>query len=175
MTSCVHVQSSPWRRPLLTVATSLLPVYLSPVSSFSMCFSLPVGTSHSSQSVQSALVRHSPARGSVVSQSSSFRFSSRHSSLRTSVTGLEPCRSSSSQLSLRTLQLRLGSGPAPDTPQPSGSLSTHSIPPCKRHTHTLAGTTLQTQTEPRPCGLQQFSPTHAACSSLAPLVEPIEH
>ncbi|XP_036431131.1 pecanex-like protein 1 isoform X1 [Colossoma macropomum] len=98
-----------------------------------------LGTSHSSQSVQSALVRHSPARGSVVSQSSSFRFSSRHSSLRTSVTGLEPCRSSSSQLSLRTLQLRLGSGPAPDTPQPSGSLSTHSIPPCKRHTHTLAG------------------------------------
>uniref|UniRef100_A0A8B9RD16 Pecanex-like protein n=1 Tax=Astyanax mexicanus TaxID=7994 RepID=A0A8B9RD16_ASTMX len=100
-----------------------------------------LGTSHSSQSVQSALVRHSPARGSVVSQSSSFRFSSRHSSLRTSATGLEPCRSSSSQLSLRTLQLRLGSGPAPDTPQPSSSMSTHSIPPCKRHTHTLAGNT----------------------------------
>uniref|UniRef100_A0A8B9KF20 Pecanex-like protein n=1 Tax=Astyanax mexicanus TaxID=7994 RepID=A0A8B9KF20_ASTMX len=103
--------------------------------------SISHGTSHSSQSVQSALVRHSPARGSVVSQSSSFRFSSRHSSLRTSATGLEPCRSSSSQLSLRTLQLRLGSGPAPDTPQPSSSMSTHSIPPCKRHTHTLAGNT----------------------------------
>ncbi|XP_066534602.1 pecanex-like protein 1 isoform X2 [Hoplias malabaricus] len=111
-----------------------------------------LGTSHSSQSVHSGVIRQSPARGSVVSQSSSFRFS-RHSSLRTSVTGLEPCRSSSSQLSLRTLQLRLGSGPAsgsgtgsasgpgptPDTPQPSNSLSTHSIPPCKRHTHTLAG------------------------------------
>uniref|UniRef100_A0A8B9RD27 Pecanex-like protein n=1 Tax=Astyanax mexicanus TaxID=7994 RepID=A0A8B9RD27_ASTMX len=110
-----------------------------------------VSTSHSSQSVQSALVRHSPARGSVVSQSSSFRFSSRHSSLRTSATGLEPCRSSSSQLSLRTLQLRLGSGPAPDTPQPSSSMSTHSIPPCKRHTHTLAGNTSCPNTHTHAC------------------------
>ncbi|XP_031703145.1 pecanex-like protein 1 isoform X4 [Anarrhichthys ocellatus] len=94
-----------------------------------------LGTSQSSQSVQSGLVRHSPARASVASQSSSYRYSSsRHSSLRTSTTGLEPCRrSSTSQLSLRTLptslQLRLGS-----TSDPSASLSSHSIPPCKRHT-----------------------------------------
>ncbi|XP_030627629.1 pecanex-like protein 1 isoform X3 [Chanos chanos] len=101
-----------------------------------------LGTSQSSQSVQSGLVRHSPARASVASQSSSYRYSSsRHSSLRTSTTGLEPCRrSSTSQLSLRTLptslQLRLGSGPspAPDPAGPSSSLSSHSIPPCKRHT-----------------------------------------
>ncbi|XP_062378734.1 LOW QUALITY PROTEIN: pecanex-like protein 1 [Sardina pilchardus] len=128
-----------------------------------------IGTSHSSQSVQSALVRHSPARASVASQSSSScRYgSSRHSSLRTSATGLEPCRrSSSSQLSLRTLptslQLRLGTAPPPGPAVeplppggggggaggagggrgggggggggPSGSLSSHSIPACKRHT-----------------------------------------
>ncbi|XP_047466684.1 pecanex-like protein 1 isoform X2 [Mugil cephalus] len=97
-----------------------------------------LGTSQSSQSVQSGLVRHSPARASVASQSSSYRYSSsRHSSLRTSTTGLEPCRrSSTSQLSLRTLptslQLRLGS--TSDPSGPSGSLSSHSIPPCKRHT-----------------------------------------
>uniref|UniRef100_A0A8D3BWB3 Pecanex-like protein n=1 Tax=Scophthalmus maximus TaxID=52904 RepID=A0A8D3BWB3_SCOMX len=94
--------------------------------------------SQSSQSVQSGLVRHSPARASVASQSSSYRYSSsRHSSLRTSTTGLEPCRrSSTSQLSLRTLptslQLRLGS--TSDPAGPSASLSSHSIPPCKRHT-----------------------------------------
>ncbi|XP_054861744.1 pecanex-like protein 1 isoform X3 [Amphiprion ocellaris] len=98
----------------------------------------PLGTSQSSQSVQSGLVRHSPARASVASQSSSYRYSSsRHSSLRTSTTGLEPCRrSSTSQLSLRTLptslQLRLGS--TSDPAGPSASLSSHSIPPCKRHT-----------------------------------------
>ncbi|XP_071354901.1 pecanex-like protein 1 isoform X5 [Trachinotus anak] len=98
----------------------------------------PLGTSQSSQSVQSGLVRHSPARASVASQSSSYRYSSsRHSSLRTSTTGLEPCRrSSTSQLSLRTLptslQLRLGS--TSDPAGPSVSLSSHSIPPCKRHT-----------------------------------------
>ncbi|KAF7201261.1 pecanex-like protein 1 isoform X1 [Nothobranchius furzeri] len=97
-----------------------------------------LGTSQSSQSVQSGLVRHSPARASMVSQSSSYRYSSsRHSSLRTSATGLEPCRrSSTSQLSLRTLptslQLRLGS--SSDPAGPSSSLSSHSIPPCKRHT-----------------------------------------
>ncbi|XP_074515910.1 pecanex-like protein 1 isoform X3 [Sebastes fasciatus] len=97
-----------------------------------------LGTSQSSQSVQSGLVRHSPARASVASQSSSYRYSSsRHSSLRTSTTGLEPCRrSSTSQLSLRTLptslQLRLGS--TSDPAGPSASLSSHSIPPCKRHT-----------------------------------------
>ncbi|XP_075879433.1 pecanex-like protein 1 isoform X2 [Nelusetta ayraudi] len=97
-----------------------------------------LGTSQSSQSVQSGLVRHSPARASVASQSSSYRYgSSRHSSLRTSATGLEPCRrSSTSQLSLRavptTLQLRLGS--TSDPAGPSSSLSSHSIPPCKRHT-----------------------------------------
>ncbi|XP_029586819.1 pecanex-like protein 1 [Salmo trutta] len=98
------------------------------------------GTSQSSQSVQSGLVHHSPARASVTSQSSSYRYnSSRHSSLRTSATGLEPCRrSSTSQLSLRTLptslQLRLGSGSSSDPAGPSASLSSHSIPPCKRHT-----------------------------------------
>ncbi|KAM9708466.1 pecanex-like protein 1 isoform 1-T1 [Menidia menidia] len=97
-----------------------------------------LGTSQSSQSVQSGLVRHSPARASMASQSSSYRYSSsRHSSLRTSTTGLEPCRrSSTSQLSLRTLptslQLRLGS--TSDPAGPSSSLSSHSIPPCKRHT-----------------------------------------
>ncbi|XP_006798652.1 pecanex-like protein 1 isoform X7 [Neolamprologus brichardi] len=97
-----------------------------------------LGTSQSSQSVQSGLVRHSPARASVASHSSSYRYgSSRHSSLRTSTTGLEPCRrSSTSQLSLRTLptslQLRLGS--TSDPAGPSASLSSHSIPPCKRHT-----------------------------------------
>uniref|UniRef100_A0A672SGP4 Pecanex-like protein n=1 Tax=Sinocyclocheilus grahami TaxID=75366 RepID=A0A672SGP4_SINGR len=109
--------------------------------------SLSLGMSQSSQSVQSGLVRQSPARASVISQSSSYRHSSsRQSSLRTSVTGLEPCRrSSSSQLSLRTLptslQLRLGTNASaanPDPPGPSSSLSAHSIPPCKRHTHTLA-------------------------------------
>ncbi|XP_057197782.1 pecanex-like protein 1 isoform X3 [Triplophysa rosa] len=106
-----------------------------------------LGMSQSSQSVQSGLVRQSPARASVVSQSSSYRHSSsRQSSLRTSVTGLEPCRrSSSSQLSLRTLptslQLRLGTNAsaASDPPGPSSSLSAHSIPPCKRHAHALAG------------------------------------
>ncbi|KAM6912975.1 pecanex-like protein 1 [Xenentodon cancila] len=97
-----------------------------------------LGTSQSSQSVQSGLVRHSPARASMASQASSYRYSSsRHSSLRTSTTGLEPCRrSSTSQLSLRTLptslQLRLGS--TSDPAGPSSSLSSHSIPPCKRHT-----------------------------------------
>ncbi|XP_014874915.1 pecanex-like protein 1 isoform X2 [Poecilia latipinna] len=97
-----------------------------------------LGTSQSSQSVQSGLVRQSPARASMASQSSSYRYSSsRHSSLRTSTTGLEPCRrSSTSQLSLRTLptslQLRLGS--TSDPAGPSSSLSSHSIPPCKRHT-----------------------------------------
>ncbi|CAN9501969.1 unnamed protein product [Ophioblennius macclurei] len=106
-----------------------------------------LGTSQSSHSVQSGLVRHSPARASVASQSSSYRYSSsRHSSLRTSATGLEPCRrSSTSQLSLRTLpaslQLRLGSASDPAAAAavsagagPSASLSSHSIPPCKRHT-----------------------------------------
>ncbi|XP_055014030.1 pecanex-like protein 1 isoform X2 [Boleophthalmus pectinirostris] len=98
----------------------------------------PLGTSQSAQSVQSSLVRHSPARASMASQSSSYRYSSsRHSSLRTSTTGLEPCRrSSTSQLSLRalptTLHLRLGS--TSDPSGPSASLSSHSIPPCKRTT-----------------------------------------
>ncbi|XP_077476750.1 pecanex-like protein 1 [Stigmatopora argus] len=107
-----------------------------------------LGSSQSSQSVQSSLVRHSPARASTASQSSSYRYggggngtgNGRHSSLRTSATGLETCRrSSTSQLSLRTLpaslQLRLGS--SSDPAGPSASPSSHSIPPCKRHT--LAG------------------------------------
>ncbi|XP_051942491.1 pecanex-like protein 1 isoform X1 [Hippocampus zosterae] len=98
-----------------------------------------MGSSQSSQSVQSSLVRHSPARASVASQSSSYRYggSSRHSSLRTSATGLETCRrSSTSQLSLRTLptSLQLRLGPTSDLAGPSASLSSHSIPPCKRHT-----------------------------------------
>ncbi|KAG9336755.1 hypothetical protein JZ751_003103 [Albula glossodonta] len=112
-----------------------------------------LGTSQSSQSVQSGLVRHSPARASVASQSSSYRYSSsRHSSLRTSATGLEPCRrSSTSQLSLRTLptslQLRLGS--SSDPAGPSASLSSHSIPPCKRHTLVgLLGSESMCGTEP---------------------------
>ncbi|KAF7653657.1 hypothetical protein LDENG_00080250 [Lucifuga dentata] len=88
----------------------------------------PLGTSQSSQSVQLGLARHSPARASVASQSSSYRYSSSR---------LEPCRrSSTSQLSLRTLptslQLRLGS--TSDPAGPSASLSSHSIPPCKRTT-----------------------------------------
>lgn len=74
----------------------------------------------------------------MVSQSSLYRYSSsRHSSLRTSTTGLEPCRrSSTSQLSLRTLptSLQLRLGPGSDPAGPSSSLSSHSIPPCKRHT-----------------------------------------
>ncbi|XP_054651663.1 pecanex-like protein 1 isoform X2 [Dunckerocampus dactyliophorus] len=97
-----------------------------------------LGSSQSSQSVRSGLVRHSPTRASTAGRSSSCR--GRHSSLRASATGLEPCRrSSGSQLSLRTLptslQLRLGS--ASDPAGPAASLSSHSIPPCKRHT--LAG------------------------------------
>uniref|UniRef100_A0A803VFU0 Pecanex-like protein n=1 Tax=Ficedula albicollis TaxID=59894 RepID=A0A803VFU0_FICAL len=43
-----------------------------------------LGTSHSSHSVQSSLVRHSPARASVASHSS-YCYGSRHSSLRTSI------------------------------------------------------------------------------------------
>ncbi|CAL8301968.1 unnamed protein product [Boreogadus saida] len=117
-----------------------------------------MGTSQSCQSVQSGLARHSPARASVVSGASSYRYSSsRHSSsLRTSTTGLEPCpRSSSSQLSLHTLpaslHLRLGSVSEPAGPPsgpPSASLSNHSIPSCKRHT--LAG--LLAAADAPPCG-----------------------
>ncbi|XP_032882712.1 pecanex-like protein 1 isoform X3 [Amblyraja radiata] len=114
---------------------------------------LPIlGTSHSSHSVQSSLVRHSPARASVASQSS-YRYNSRHSSLRTSATGLVPCRrSSTSQLSLRNLpnsiQSRLSMvnqiEPSNQTGtlsiqcgQPSSSSSSQSIPIYKRNT--LAG------------------------------------
>lgn len=111
-----------------------------------------IGTSHSSHSVQSSLVRHSPARASVASQSS-YRYNSRHSSLRTSATGLVPCRrSSTSQLSLRNLpnsiQSRLSMvnqiEPSSQTGtlsiqcgQPSSSSSSQSIPIYKRNT--LAG------------------------------------
>ncbi|XP_027408109.1 pecanex-like protein 1 isoform X4 [Bos indicus x Bos taurus] len=108
-----------------------------------------LGTSHSSQSVQSGLVRQSPARASVASQSS-YCYSSRHSSLRMSTTGFVPCRrSSTSQISLRNLpssiQSRLSmvnqmepssqSGPA-CVPHglPSSSSSSQSIPACKHHT-----------------------------------------
>ncbi|XP_075700081.1 pecanex-like protein 1 isoform X1 [Rhinoderma darwinii] len=104
-----------------------------------------LGTSHSSHSMQSSLVRHSPARGSVASQSS-YCYNSRHSSLRTSNTGFVPCRrSSTSQISLRNLptsiQSRLSmANQADPTSQsvviglPSSSSSSQSIPACKRHT-----------------------------------------
>ncbi|XP_057589985.1 pecanex-like protein 1 isoform X3 [Hippopotamus amphibius kiboko] len=108
-----------------------------------------LGTSHSSHSVQSSLVRQSPARASVASQSS-YCYGSRHSSLRTSTTGFAPCRrSSTSQISLRNLpssiQSRLSmvnqmeppsqSGPAcVQHGLPSSSSSSQSIPACKHHT-----------------------------------------
>ncbi|XP_032200972.1 pecanex-like protein 1 isoform X6 [Mustela erminea] len=108
-----------------------------------------LGTSHSSHSVQSSLVRQSPARASVASQSS-YCYSSRHSSLRMSATGFVPCRrSSTSQISLRNLpssiQSRLSvvnqtepsgqSGVAcVQHGLPSSSSSSQSIPACKHHT-----------------------------------------
>lgn len=111
--------------------------------------SLSLGTSHSSHSVQSSLVRQSPARASVASQSS-YCYSSRHSSLRMSTTGFVPCRrSSTSQISLRNLpssiQSRLSmvnqmepsgqSGMAClQHGLPSSSSSSQSIPACKHHT-----------------------------------------
>ncbi|XP_075783410.1 pecanex-like protein 1 isoform X6 [Pelodiscus sinensis] len=107
-----------------------------------------LGTSHSSHSVQSSLVRHSPARASVASHSS-YCYSSRHSSLRTSTTGFVPCRrSSTSQISLRNLpssiQSRLSMvNQMEPTIQagivsvqhglPSSSSSSQSIPACKQH------------------------------------------
>ncbi|XP_030786272.1 pecanex-like protein 1 isoform X8 [Rhinopithecus roxellana] len=108
-----------------------------------------LGTSHSSHSVQLGLVRQSPARASVASQSS-YCYSSRHSSLRMSTTGFVPCRrSSTSQISLRNLpssiQSRLSmvnqmepsgqSGLAcVQHGLPSSSSSSQSIPACKHHT-----------------------------------------
>ncbi|KAJ7344764.1 hypothetical protein JRQ81_000714 [Phrynocephalus forsythii] len=105
-------------------------------------------TSHSAHSVQSSLVRLSPARASVASQSS-YCYSSRHSSLRTSATGFVPCRrSSTSQLSLRNLpssiqsrlsmvnQMEPASQMAVVNAQhglPSSSSSSQSIPACKQH------------------------------------------
>ncbi|KAM4662611.1 pecanex-like protein 1 isoform 1-T1 [Discoglossus pictus] len=100
-----------------------------------------LGTSHSSHSMQSSLVRHSPARGSVASQSSCYN--SRHSS-RTSTNA--PCRrSSTSQISLRhmpsSIQSRLSmvnqtdpTGQSVVVGLPSSSSSSQSIPACKRHT-----------------------------------------
>ncbi|XP_024424237.2 pecanex-like protein 1 isoform X4 [Desmodus rotundus] len=108
-----------------------------------------LGTSHSSHSVQSGLVRQSPARASVASQSS-YCYSSRHSSLRMSTTGFVPCRrSSTSQISLRNLpssiQSRLsmvnqmepsgqGGTACLQHGLPSSSSSSQSIPACKHHT-----------------------------------------
>ncbi|KAG8449489.1 hypothetical protein GDO86_016218 [Hymenochirus boettgeri] len=104
-----------------------------------------LGTSHSSHSMQSSLVRHSPARGSVASQSS-YCYNSRHSSLRTSATGFVPCRrSSTSQISLRNLPTSIHSrlsmvnqtdstGQSVLVGLPSSSSSNQSIPACKRHT-----------------------------------------
>ncbi|KAM9556582.1 pecanex-like protein 1 isoform 9-T9 [Guaruba guarouba] len=106
-----------------------------------------LGTSHSSHSVQSSLVRHSPARASVASHSS-YCYGSRHSSLRTSTTGFLPCRrSSTSQISLRNLpssiQSRLSmvnqmeptgqTGVSVQHGLPSSSSSSQSIPACKQH------------------------------------------
>uniref|UniRef100_A0A452HJS1 Pecanex-like protein n=1 Tax=Gopherus agassizii TaxID=38772 RepID=A0A452HJS1_9SAUR len=107
-----------------------------------------LGTSHSSHSVQSSLVRHSPARASVASHSS-YCYSSRHSSLRTSTTGFVPCRrSSTSQISLRNLPSSIQSRlsmvnqiePISQTGivimqhgLPSSSSSSQSIPACKQH------------------------------------------
>ncbi|XP_075610379.1 pecanex-like protein 1 isoform X12 [Balearica regulorum gibbericeps] len=106
-----------------------------------------LGTSHSSHSVQSSLVRHSPARASVASHSS-YCYGSRHSSLRTSTTGFVPCRrSSTSQISLRNLpssiQSRLSmvnqmeptgqTGVSAQHGLPSSSSSSQSIPACKQH------------------------------------------
>ncbi|XP_036887412.1 pecanex-like protein 1 isoform X7 [Sturnira hondurensis] len=106
-------------------------------------------TSRSSHSVPSGLVRQSPARASVASQSS-YCHSSRHSSLRMSTTGFVPCRrSSTSQISLRNLpssiQSRLsmvnqmepsgqGGTACLQHGLPSSSSSSQSIPACKHHT-----------------------------------------
>ncbi|XP_054423312.1 pecanex-like protein 1 isoform X3 [Pteronotus mesoamericanus] len=114
-----------------------------------MSYPPTLGTSHSSHSVQSSLVRQSPARASVASQSS-YCYSSRHSSLRMSATGFVPCRrSSTSQLSLRNLpssiQSRLsmvnqmepsaqGGTACVQHGLPSSSSSSQSIPACKHHT-----------------------------------------
>ncbi|KAG8507752.1 Pecanex-like protein 1 [Galemys pyrenaicus] len=108
-----------------------------------------LGTSHSSHSVQSSLVRQSPARASVASQSS-YCYSSRHSSLRMSTTGFVPCRrSSTSQISLRNLpssiqsRLSMVNQLEPSSQSgmaciqhglPSSSSSSQSIPACKHHT-----------------------------------------
>ncbi|XP_036062486.1 pecanex-like protein 1 isoform X4 [Onychomys torridus] len=108
-----------------------------------------LGTSHSAHSVQSSLVRQSPARASMASQSS-YCYSSRHSSLRVSTTGFVPCRrSSTSQISLRNLpssiQSRLsmvnqmeatsqGGVACVQHGLPSSSSSSQSIPACKHHT-----------------------------------------
>uniref|UniRef100_A0ABI7Z754 Pecanex-like protein n=1 Tax=Felis catus TaxID=9685 RepID=A0ABI7Z754_FELCA len=108
-----------------------------------------LGTSHSSHSVQSSLVRQSPARASVASQSS-YCYSSRHSSLRMSTTGFMPCRrSSTSQISLRNLpssiqsRLSMVNQMEPSGQSgvgcvqhglPSSSSSSQSIPACKHHT-----------------------------------------
>ncbi|XP_069344546.1 pecanex-like protein 1 isoform X3 [Eulemur rufifrons] len=108
-----------------------------------------LGTSHSSHSVQSGLVRQSPARASVASQSS-YCYSSRHSSLRMSTTGFVPCRrSSTSQISLRNLpssiqsRLSMVNQMEPSSQSglacvqhglPSSSSSSQSIPACKHHT-----------------------------------------
>lgn len=110
---------------------------------------LLLGTSHSSHSVQSGLVRQSPARASVASQSS-YCYSSRHSSLRMSTTGFVPCRrSSTSQISLRNLpssiqsRLSMVNQMEPSVQSglacvqhglPSSSSSSQSIPACKHHT-----------------------------------------
>uniref|UniRef100_A0A8D2CQN4 Pecanex-like protein n=1 Tax=Sciurus vulgaris TaxID=55149 RepID=A0A8D2CQN4_SCIVU len=108
-----------------------------------------LGTSHSAHSVQSSLVRQSPARASVASQSS-YCYSSRHSSLRMSTTGFVPCRrSSTSQISLRNLpssiqsRLSMVNQMEPSSQSgmacvqhglPSSSSSSQSIPACKHHT-----------------------------------------
>lgn len=124
-------------------------VWITPLRTGSVVASPSLGTSHSSHSVQSSLVRQSPARASVASQSS-YCYSSRHSSLRMSATGFVPCRrSSTSQISLRNLpssiqsrlsmvnQMEASSQSGMACVQhglPSSSSSSQSIPACKHHT-----------------------------------------
>lgn len=148
MLNSINLPSNCLREKVLGPTREELCLNLSSWSECSCCFST-LGTSHSSHSVQSSLVRQSPARASVASQSS-YCYSSRHSSLRMSTTGFVPCRrSSTSQISLRNLpssiQSRLsmvnqmepsgqGGMACVQHGLPSSSSSSQSIPACKHHT-----------------------------------------
>lgn len=148
MLNSVNSPSNYLREKLLETTKKKKSVWMIPVRMSAVVYP-SLGTSHSSHSVQSSLVRQSPARASVASQSS-YCYSSRHSSLRMSTTGFVPCRrSSTSQISLRNLpssiQSRLSmvnqmepsgqSGLAcVQHGLPSSSSSSQSIPACKHHT-----------------------------------------